>query len=161
MFSRQFRALCRTALLWAVPWAAVGVGVALWNWTKYNVGLPPSQHFPLGAWLLMEASRTAAIGAMSAFSAALLVGRAEQGHVVEQIPTWRAMAWGGLGGMVPLTLFALFAAPLGLPVENFPLMLSLGVGAALTTGALVGASVAAAKRRGELGRPERKHLPAI
>jgi hypothetical protein len=40
-------------------------------------------------------------------------------------------------------------------------MLNLGLGAALTTGAVVGGSVAAAKRQGELAGREHERLPAV
>lgn len=163
MFSRQFRALCRMALLWAVPWAVVGLVDGLWVWSRYRAGLPIDQYFPIGGSVIVHAVTIAAFGAISALSAGLLLSKAELGRTVDQVPTWRAMLWGSLGGLAPLAILAVLGLLIpasSMPILNLPVLLSWGLGTGVVSGGLVGASVAVARQKGVPAPPAREHLNA-
>lgn len=158
MLSRQFKALCRVALVWALAWAVVGLGLGLWYWSRSHPA--PGQRLSFAIGIFTDLLMMAVLGAISALCAALALARAEHGRGVDTIPVWRAAVWGGLAGLVPQLLIILLVPLFGLRLAQLPFIFSpMGIG--IISGVLAGGSVAIAKRRALGETPEPARLPAI
>lgn len=158
MFTRQFRALCRTALVWALAWAVVGLGSGLWYWSRSDPA--PGQRLTFAVGILSDVLAMATLGAISALCAALTLAKVEHGRGVDTVPVWRAFVWGGLGGLIPQLVITLLVPLFGLGLAQLPFIFS-PVGIGLISGVLVGGSVAIAKRQALGEAPESARLPAI
>ncbi len=93
-FSRQFRALLKLAALFAIPWTALGVVVAIVRWaTNPDIGATvPS----IANWILSHALGYGALGAIAGLYLGLLLARLERSNHAEDIPLRRVALWSGL-----------------------------------------------------------------
>ena len=133
-FSRQFRALLKLAGLWAIPWTALGVGVAIIRWvTGPEIASTASS---LGNWILSHAVGYGALGAISGLYLGLLLSRIERGRQAEKIPLRRVALWSGVAGAIPPILFAGLGLVFGAPGVVYLPLLGLGVFSAVVSGSL-------------------------
>jgi hypothetical protein len=150
-FSRQFRALLKLAGLWALPWTALGLGVAIIRWlTNPDItSTAPS----LGNWLLSHALGYGALGAISGLYLGLMLARIERGRQAEEVPLRRIALYSGLAGAIPPVLFAGLGLVFGAPPGVFLPLLGLGAFSAVISGGLATTTLAAVQRR-MLSKPE-------
>jgi hypothetical protein len=147
MPSRSLRALLRLAALWAVPWALVGVALAVVAWRTQPVATPPLVPLPLTIWLAMFVPAITALGLISGLSAGLLLAWAERGRAVATLSPRRAMAWGAIGGALPLLVLGAYGLVTGLPTANLASIALAGTLTALGSGGLTGWLITTAQRR--------------
>ena len=153
-FSRQFRALLKLAGLRAIPWAGLGVAVAIARWmTSPDI---PSTTNSFTGWILNHAVAYGAFGLISGLYLGLLLARVERGRRVEEVSTRRIALWSGIGGAAPPILFAALGLVFGAPSIVYLPLLGLGVASAVGSGFLA-TSTHAAATRGRLVDPQAAH----
>jgi hypothetical protein len=140
ILSRQFRALARFAVLWAIPWAGAGALLALVRW------IAASSDFPLGEALALHTTAFGALGLISGLDVGLILARAERGRQVDQLVPRRIALWGLLGGAAPAALFAVLGWTFGAPASVWAPLAGLGVISAVISAGLATSVVTAAKR---------------
>jgi len=151
IFSRQFRALLKLAGLWAIPWATLGVVVAIIRWTTSPE--IPSTVPSLAGWIFNHALAYGAMGAISGLYLGLLLARLERGRQAEEIPRGRIVLWSGLAGAVPPILFAALGLIFGAPGVMYLPLLGLGCFSAFVSGSLATSTLAVVQRR-VLAKPD-------
>ena len=140
MLSRQFRALGRFAVLWAIPWAVAGALLAMVRWVAAPSG------FPLGEALALHTTAFGALGLISGLDVGLILARAERGRQVDQLAPRRVALWGLLGGAAPAVLFAALGWAFGATAAVWAPLAGLGVVSAVISAGLATSVVTAAKR---------------
>ncbi len=145
-FSRQFRALLRLAFLWAIPWAMTGAVLGILAWLRRGTPQPPIQPLPLSIYLSMYVPEITALGVMSGLSAGLVLSWTERGRDLSAVSASRAVAWGILGGMLPLIVLGAYGLGFSLPAANLQGILLTGVLTAVASGSIAGLTLSAAKR---------------
>jgi hypothetical protein len=114
---RRLRGILVSMLIWAVPWALVGLAFGIILASMENVGVSPDPG-PLGVPGLL-ALIGAMVGAVNGLVFALFVLTAERNRTVETLHVGRVGLWGALasGGIATfvlgLTPFTLATAVLG------------------------------------------------
>jgi hypothetical protein len=146
MFSRQFRALMKLSLLWTMPWALIGVILAVATW--HSQSDPVRLYVGVRGWLAMHAFMYGTVGAISGIAAGLTLARAERGKAISTMSARRTYLWGAAGGLIPLGLFGASVAIFGeFTVALLP-SFALAICSALLSGG-VAASALVASRHGE------------
>jgi len=136
---RQIRALLAIAVIWALIWLPIGLGLAL-----YADSRPPQPsdvvRRPVSIALFVTA--WTAWGWISGAVFALILGFAERRRTLADLSLGRTAVWGALGSMtVPtvLTLIDVFQMPVGLAFYDWQFVLvALVVSAALGAGCAAG-----------------------
>jgi hypothetical protein len=143
--THQFRALLKLAGLWAVPWTALGVVVAVARWVTTPDLASSGQS--LGSWLLSHALGYGALGLISGLYLGLLLAQLERGRRAEQVPLRRIALWSGLAGAAPPVLFAGLGLVFGAPPLVYLPLVGLGVVSAVVSGTLATSTLAAMRRQ--------------
>jgi hypothetical protein len=157
VFSRQFRALLKLAGLWAIPWTALGIGVAIVRWVA-GPDLSSTGN-SLGGWILNHALAYGALGLISGLYLGLLLARIERGRRVEAITTRRIALWSAIGGAAPPVLFAALGFMFGASSIVLLPLLGLGVLSAVGSSVLATSAHAAATRGLLADRPAPHQFP--
>jgi hypothetical protein len=150
--SRQFRALWKFAVMWAIPWTLVGVLVAALSFSAYARALTLVFALPLSIYVAAHALAYGAVGLFSGLCTGLVLAYREERKASDIPSIGRAAAWGVLGGFLP---FALVAAVVWFIEPLAPnLLLTLGFGA-VNAGAsgIIAASAVGAAHHGRLSPP--------
>ncbi len=144
-FSRQFRALLRLSALWAIPWVALGLVVAVGRW----IADPDvrSTAGPLQTWLVGHGLAYGALGVISGLYLGLLLSRLERGRQWESVGALRLGLWSGFGGAAPAILFAALGLLFGAPLVLLLPLLGLGILGAAGSVVLATSARAAGTRR--------------
>jgi hypothetical protein len=101
VFSRQFRALGRVAAFFGISWGIVGTAVDM------LLG------GPLVGSLLHFGVLFGTAGAISGILTGVVLGRAEAGRSVGDLPIWRSVLWGFTAGVGPAVVMIGILAALG------------------------------------------------
>ena len=144
--SRQFKALWKFAVMWAVPWTVLGALVAALSYSAHVEVMTPLFAFPLSLYLAAHALGYGAVGLFSGLCTGLVLAYRENPDASGMPSIRRAAAWGVLGGFLP---FALVASVVWLIEPLAPnLLLTIGLGAvnAGASGIAAAAAVGAASR---------------
>lgn len=111
MIMRTIRAVLVTALTWGVAWSVVGALFGLFEFFRFP---PESSYFlALRFYLVGPMTVLGIAGLLGGAAFAALLSRAERGQSLDTIASWRAAAWGALGGL------AFSAAGVGLAASTF------------------------------------------
>jgi hypothetical protein len=101
------------------------------------------------------------VGGITGAVTALLIGRAEFGRRIDELPTWRMAAWGFLGGIGPAVFFGSTGAIFfGASASEVLGLLGAGLVTGGVGGAISGSASAAAKRAALSERETHPELPA-
>lgn len=122
--SKQFKALGRIAASFAAVWAVIGTGLSV------------LAGGPLLASFWTFGTLAGAVGGLSGLTTGLALARAESGRDLDEMPHWRAGAWGFLGGFGPAGLLSAIAVVFGPTPGIVAPLLALGLG----SGGVVGAA---------------------
>lgn len=150
--SRQFRALWKFAVVWAIPWTVVGLLVAALSYSGYVNALTPPFAYPVSIYLAVYALTYGAVGLFSGLCTGLVLAYRENRDAAAIPSIGRATAWGVIGGFLPFALVAAvvwFIEPLA---PNLLMTLGFGVVNAGASG-IIAASAVGAAHRGRLSSP--------
>jgi hypothetical protein len=149
MTIRTIRAMLVTAVTWGVAWAVIGTMIGLLEFFRS----PPESSYFLALRLLLVGPMTVlgVAGLLGGAAFAAVLSRAERGQRLDTIATWRAAAWGALGGL------AFSAAGLALVAAMFGargllhVMVPVWTAVAAACGAISAAGSLAIARKGTPG----------
>jgi len=152
-FSRQFRALGKITGFFAAAWGVVGVLVAALSGVGADGGAVLASMYTLGIIY-------GCVGGITGAVTALLIGRAESGRRVDELPSWRIALWGLLGGIAPAVFFGSIGGVFGATVSELLGLLAAGLVSGGFGGVISASASAAAKRTALSEREAPPELPA-
>ena len=144
MFTRQFRALLTLSLAWSLPWAVIGVAVALGSWAPTVDPIQRMLGMPL--FLTLHALVYGALGVISGLVFGLVWSRIGSRHGLSGSSRSRALVAGLVGGLTPVALFALLVLVFGAPNLALLPIVAGGLISALLSGGLATGVVGIAQR---------------
>lgn len=124
-FTRRFRALLRLTGLWALPWTAVGLLVAVVRWAlapELRTGTTT-----LAGWLLNHAVAYGALGLISGLYLGLLLAKVAHGASWARLSRRRVALWSAVAGTAPALFFGALALIFGAPRAVFLPLAALGI----------------------------------
>jgi hypothetical protein len=153
-FSRQFKALGMITGFFAAAWGVVGVLVGALTGVAAGGGAVLASMYTLGILY-------GCVGGITGAVTALLIGRAEFGRRIDELPTWRIAAWGLLGGIAPAVFFSSMGAIFfGASASEVLGLLGAGLVSGGVGGVISASASAAAKRTALSELDTHPELPA-